>query len=141
MLITIPCFFQLSNCGVHEESFHGISPDDVMSGELDVQILDYSSQILKTQFNIRYGLHMPSYLYGLEKSNDTCSKIPSYENAVQIHVIPGHYLVSALKNRQLYVYDSLYYRDHVLQLIPQLRILYEPDFVDNLQYSCPQSQG
>ena len=133
--------FQALPYGVHEESFHGISPVDVMSGELEIQILDYSSQVLRTQFNINYGLHLPSYLYDLEKSRGTCSKIPSHATAVQIHFISGHNLVSALQDRQLYVYDSLYNRAHVLDLIPQLFLLYETNLVDNLQYSCPQRQG
>lgn len=33
---------------LHDESFHGLSVDDVLSGEMDVQMMDFISQVLKT---------------------------------------------------------------------------------------------
>lgn len=112
-----------------------------MNGELDVQIVDYVSQLLCAQFNIRWGLLPPSHLYGLEKAKRSCDKIPLSEFAVQIHVIPGHYLVSAQINGSLLVIDSLYNKSHLSAVITQLKILYTECAVRTLKYITPQSQG
>ena len=124
-------------------SFHGLSADDVLDGELDVQVLDFVTQILKSQFHpqYQYGLLPPSRLYALEMSGASHPKIPHEEFAVQIHIIPGHYMVSAQMNGRLHVYDSLYSISHLNAVVPQLRILYEDDMVTNVIYTCPQTQG
>lgn len=130
---------------LHDESFHGLSVDNVLSGEMDVQMMDFISQVLKTQFKSHFecldGLLPPSYLYGLEKYDREHSKISNQNFAVQIHIIPGHYMVSTQVNGRLCVYDSLYNICHLNALKPQLRLLYDTDVINNVIYTCPQSQG
>lgn len=43
---------------LHDESFHGLSVDDVLSGEMDVQMMDFISQVLKTQFKSHFEVLM-----------------------------------------------------------------------------------
>lgn len=108
-------------------------------------MMDFISQVLKTQFKSHFecldGLLPPSYLYGLEKYDREHSKILNQNFAVQIHIIPGHYMVSTQVNGRLCVYDSLYNICHLNALKPQLRLLYDTDVINNVIYTCLQSQG
>lgn len=122
-------------------SFHDLDPDSVLNGELDSTIADYLSQILRAQYPSVSGLLPPSQLYVLVRENRPRQKLPPSEFCVQIHVYPGHYLVSAQINGSVTVIDSLDHPSHLPAVMPQLKFLYSDAALNNLQYRVPQSQG
>lgn len=89
-----------------------------MSGQLPVQALD--------QFSTLLGLLTPSFLYGatLAKDNIGVHHADRRTRIVQIHIIPGHYVVSCQRDNKIYIYDSLPYINRPQQLLPQLQIRY-----------------
>ena len=104
--------------------------------------MDYISQILKVQYNCAYGMMPPSYLYQLDISNSVGNfhKVPSGVDAVQIHFVRNHYMVSVQINKQIYVYDSLLNSAHLEAVKSQLRLVYERMNSEPILL-CPQSQG
>ena len=89
-----------------------------MSGQLPVQALDQFSTLLE--------LLTPSFLYGatLAKDNIGVHHADRRTRIVQIHIIPGHYVVSCQRDNKIYIYDSLPYINRPQQLLPQLQIRY-----------------
>lgn len=128
---------------VHEQSFHNVHPDNVLHGEIEITVMDYVSQLLKVKFGCQHATLPPSYLYGLEmaKRQRPSGKLPSHVNAVQIHFVSNHYLVSSQSHGKLYIYDSLHSYQHVSLVLTQLRILYQQVYRDSISYLIPQSQG
>eukprot|EP00918_Siedleckia_nematoides_P079770 GHVU01174773.1.p1 GENE.GHVU01174773.1~~GHVU01174773.1.p1 ORF type:complete len:183 (+),score=1.40 GHVU01174773.1:303-851(+) len=105
--------------------------------------MDYATQLLKTQFNCKYGMFTPSYLYSLASASDhtRCPKVPRDHDALQIHYIAGHYILSAKKGNTIFLYDSLPHLSHESNVLPQLHILYEGHTDFSLQCLTPQFQG
>lgn len=52
--------------GVHGQSVHGIKQEDVLNGDVSIQILDYVCYKLKLQYPGSNGLLPLSFLYSLE---------------------------------------------------------------------------
>lgn len=128
--------------GVHKESFHGMQPQEVLSGELSIQVLDYISCLIKLQYPHVNGLQPPSEIYAASlKHQDSSLKLTKDPQAVQIHWICEHYLVSAQINTHLHVFDSLYNINHLVELKSQLRVIYTDSDNRNVNYTVPQSQG
>ncbi|XP_060608188.1 uncharacterized protein LOC132760258 [Ruditapes philippinarum] len=128
--------------GVHEYSFHGMNIDDVLRGDIDIQIMDYSCQLLRTQYQCIHGMLTPSYLHSLVSSGQNIAKkIPKNVKAVQMHYITGHYTLSARNHENITVFDSLPSPAHLKELIPQLSLLYESFSLDGIHYTTPQHQG
>lgn len=132
-------YFQI--IGTHEYSFHNVQPNDVLHGELHIQTMDYITQTLKVQFNCQFGMLPPSFVYQLHRSNSVGNfqKIPWEKDAVQIHFIQNHFIVSAQLNKQIHLYDSLLNRSHVEAVKGQLQLIYESSCEPVLL--SPQSQG
>ena len=60
-------------------------PDNVVSGELPIEVLDLSSMLLKKQFNVTHGLLCPSYIYAhilIGQQVPEADRIPSTCTAV-----------------------------------------------------------
>lgn len=71
--------------------------DKVLHGEIPIEILDFSSVVLKHQFALEYGLLVPSRVYAHTVEGrpiPTTDCIPSNCTAVQMHFVPGHYILS-----------------------------------------------
>lgn len=123
-------------------TFHNMDLNNIMSGSIDVEVLDYFSMVLKTQLHIEHGLLPPSHIHH-QSCAGTASKgiIPKDANAVQIHYIDGHYVVSCKTNNNITVFDSLNNPERTRFLSKQLKIVYEN--VDNMttNYVIPQTQG
>ena len=65
---------------------------------------------------------------------------------VQIHIIPGHYVVSCQDEGQITIYDSVPYVERSVQLLPQLKVRYSlldnhPDPISLVKYIIPQIQS
>ena len=65
---------------------------------------------------------------------------------VQIHIIPGHYVVSCQDEGQITIYDSVPYVERSVQLLPQLKVRYSlledhPDPLSLVKYIIPQIQS
>ena len=91
-----------------------LDPTSILSGELHVQALDEYSKLL--------GLVSPSFLYGPSLAQDNVGPLHADANSriVQIHFIPGHYVVSCEDEGQITIYDSVPYEERSVQLLPQL---------------------
>ena len=120
---------------------------NIFDGEIPIEILDFSSVVLKHQFSVEYGLLPPSRVYAHILENrplPATDRIPSYYTAVQIHYVQGHYVVSYQFMNSITIYDSLPYIGRLEQVMPQLKILYQ-SFVENpetpVSYCTPQHQG
>ena len=120
---------------------------NIFDGEIPIEILDFSSVVLKHQFSVEYGLLLPSRVYAHILENrplPATDRIPSYYTAVQIHYVQGHYVVSYQFMNSITIYDSLPYIGRLEQVMPQLKILYQ-SFVENpetpVSYCTPQHQG
>ncbi|WAR30905.1 PIF1-like protein [Mya arenaria] len=128
----------------HQDIFYGLNPSSVMMGYIDIQVLDYYSALLKAQCAQTHGLIPPSVLYQQQLSNEnihTGQIVPEGVDAVQIHFINDHYLVSAKQNDTITVFDSLKNTNRVQRLIPQLRRIYGDLGKLSIKYIVPQSQG
>ncbi|XP_053378668.1 uncharacterized protein LOC128548229 [Mercenaria mercenaria] len=100
---------------IHEESFHGLHPSSVLSGSVDIQVLDYYSQLLKTQFGLTYGLIPPSAVYQLQTSKEqkSLTQIVSKNTAsVQMHFIDSHYVVKGVNPSDITI-DQRTIRTHL----------------------------
>ena len=117
--------------------------DSVLHGEIDIQVLDYTSQVLKVQYECDYGLLSPSYLYSCVRSNVTnvSAKIPRNVKAIQMHYIPGHYVLSSQNKDKIIVFDSLPSDDHKRDVFQQLQLLYDNFHENNVEYTTAQHQG
>ena len=120
---------------------------NILDGEMSIEILDFSSVVLKHQFSVEYGLLLPSRVYAHILENrplPATDRIPSHCTAVQIHYVQGHYVVSYQFMNSITIYDSLPYIGRLEQVMPQLEILYQ-SFVENpeppVSYCTPQHQG
>ena len=72
------------------------------------------------------GLLPPSFLYGATLAQDNIGHLRADSDAriVQIHILPGHYVVSCQEKGKITIYDSVPSLDRSLQLLPQLKIRY-----------------
>ncbi|KAH3774425.1 hypothetical protein DPMN_175807 [Dreissena polymorpha] len=71
--------------GLHEYSFCGIAADDVLEGDIDIRIMDYTSHLLRVQFQCQYGMLAPSYLHCLvTKGEEIPVKIPAGDAMMHI---------------------------------------------------------
>ena len=73
---------------LHAHCFHGLTPNDVLQGDLAIQTLDYISTLLKAQYDVTHGCLPPSYIYSIARSEQplhTAHQIPPEVRAVQIH--------------------------------------------------------
>ena len=120
--------------------------NNVLCGELPIEVLDLSSMLLKKQFNVTHGLLCPSYIYahiltGQQVPEADC--IPSTCTAVQMHFVPYHYILSYQFMKTITIYDSVYAPERIQQVLPQLKTLYKgmaekPETPIN--YCIPQHQ-
>ena len=132
---------------MHQESFSGLLPNSVLSGELEIIVLDYVSRLLKVQFNFCHGLLPLSYIYGLLHSNEVLPQahlIPSQTDAVKMHYVEHHYVVSQQTGSAIQVWDSLPNENRLAQILPQLKLVYacmrdNPD--TKVSYIVAQHQG
>ena len=131
---------------LHEYSFHNLSPEDVLHGDMAIQTLDRVSAILKVQYNLTYGCLPPTYLYGTVKSSIPLPReyvVPAGVRSVQIHFVYDHFVVSAQQNNTVAVYDLLRSAQRVAQVRPQLELLYQvlqTSDAPRVQYVVPQFQ-
>lgn len=116
--------------------------NNILSGSIDVQVMDYFSVLLKTQLHIEYGLLPPSLIYHQSIEGTTSEdSIPKEANAVQIHYIDAHYVVSSKTNKNITIFDSLNNPDRIQSLSKQLKIMYENFENMTISYVIPQTQG
>ena len=102
-------------------------PNHVLYGELPIEILDLSSVLLKHQFSLKHGLILPSCIYAhILEGNQLCDAecIPSDCAAVQMHFVPGHYILSYQFMETITIYDSSPIAGRIDQLLPQLKLVY-----------------
>ena len=90
----------------------------------------------------------PSFLYGAALAQDYVEPLHADANSriVQIHIIPGHYVVSCQDEGQITIYDSVPYVERSVQLLPQLKVRYSllddhPDPLSLVKYIIPQIQS
>lgn len=83
----------------------------------------------------------PQYLYTCTIMTSACPKVPCSADAVQMHYIPGHYVLSAQRRGIIYMYDSLPGATHRQSILQQLQLLYEGFNEAAVQYVTPQFQG
>ena len=62
-------------------------------------------------------------------------------NAVQIHYIPRHYLLSARQHEKIFILDSLPSDNHFQSVAPQMDLIYEKFTMTDVEYKTPQNQG
>ena len=113
----------------------------VLSGEIHIEALD--------EFSVLAGLIPPQTLYYAVLSGSASLKeleIDESVFAVQIHYITGHYVVSHQNELGIFVFDSLPYSERVVDLLPQLLLLYKQlrhtdNPVASIQYKISQLQG
>ena len=129
--------------GIHSTDYLAIvDRNEILSNrEISIQCLDDFSTLLNIQ--------TPSQLYystlthsGLPAEN----RIQAHANAVQIHFINNHYVVSAQTNGVITVYDSIPSSNRVNELLKQLKTLYVTlqnyqNPVSQIRYIIPQFQG
>ena len=129
--------------GIHSTDYLAIVDRNeiLRNREISMQCLDDLSTLLD--------ILTPSQLYystlthsGLPAEN----RIQAHANAVQIHFINNHYVVSAQTNGVITVYDSIPNSNRVNELLEQLRILYVTvqnyqNPVGQIRYIIPQCQG
>ena len=133
----------LNAMGSHSvDSLAIVDRNEILSNrEISIQCLDDFSTLLN--------LLTPSQLYystlthaGLPEGN----RIQAHTNAVQIHYINSHFVVSAQTNGCITVYDSIPSSNRVNELLEQLKILYVSlqnyqNPVNQIRYTIPQNQG
>ena len=122
-------------------SFTAATPHHVLSGEIHIEALD--------EFSVLAGLIPPQTLYYAVLSG--CASLKELEIdesvfAVQIHYITGHYVVSHQNELGIFVFDSKPYTERVVDLLPQLLLLYkklrrEDNPAACIQYKISQLQG
>lgn len=117
--------------------------ESISSGCIEIQVLDYYSQLLKAQFQANYGLLPPSLLYQEQMSQQipTNCHVPVDADAVQIHYLQGHYVVSAKYKNSITVYDSLRNSCRIQALQQQLINMYGNISSMDIKYVVSQSQG
>lgn len=116
----------------------------ILSGCIEIQVLDYYSKLLKAQFGAIYGLLPPSLLYQQQMSQelpDNCPHVTMDADAVQIHYLQGHYVVSAKNKNSITVYDSLRNSSRVQALQQQLTNMYGNICSMQIKYVVAQPQG
>ena len=83
----------------------------MFENNLPISLMDYVSVLLKAQFNVSLGLYPPSYVYAKVVAGETFlpeQVIPrDAAEAVQIHFINSHYVVSYYHEGSVTVFDSL----------------------------------
>lgn len=127
-------FLSFQCVGVHEHSFTGINIDNVFRGEIDIQIMDYTCQLVRVRYQCQYGMLPPSYLQALLlNGKELPRKIPKNVRAVKMHYSSAHYVLSARKNENIVVFDSLPSQSHLKDVIPQLTALYENFDINDIQ--------
>ena len=134
---------------LHQHLYTGVNFTDILVGEAPINIMDLISMRLKTQYRKQHGLLALSYVYAKECAKETLADteiIPQNVIAVQIHFVNGHYLISCQLPPNIYIIDSLSYKQRVSQLMPQLRLSYEVVNdrrvkQSDVRYYVPQSQG
>lgn len=104
------------------------------------------SVLLKAKFNVSLALYPPSYVYAKMAARENLPPeqvIPrDSAEAIQIHFINYHYVVSYYHQGSVTVYDSLHNASRCADLNPQLQLLYAScDKPITIQYKVPQSQG
>ena len=121
-------------------------PNNVLNGELSIEILDLSSLLLKNQFALNHGLLFPSQIYAhiLEGSSlNEADCVPSFCTAVQMHFVPGHYILSYQFMKTITIYDSSPAAGRKEQILPQLKLMYKV-LTENpetpIYYCTPQRQ-
>ena len=118
--------------------------ESISSGCIEIQVLDYYSQLLKAQFEAKYGLLPPSMLYHEQISQQiptNCHHVPVDADAVQIHYLQDHYVVSAKYKNSITVYDSLRNSCRIQDLQQQLINMYGNISSMDINYVVSQSQG
>ena len=133
----------------HQHLYTGVNFTDILAGEAPINVMDLISMRLRTQYRKQHGLLALSYMYAKECAKETLADteiIPRNVIAVQIHFVNGHYLISCRLPPNIYVIDSLSYKQRVSQLMPQLRLIYEVVNdrrveQSDVRYYVPQSQG
>ena len=116
--LTSPSRHSLSPKLPQDVLLHGFTPSTVFHGELQIAALDAFSRLLH--------LLPPSVLFSACMNRDNLGqhRVHPSATAVQIHYIPGHYLVSYQHQGTITLYDSLPHYQRVQQLMPQLKVLY-----------------
>ena len=129
--------------GIHSTDYLAIVDRNeiLRNREISIQCLDDFSTLLD--------ILTPSQLYYSTLTHSGLpaeSRIQPHVNAVQIHFINNHYVVSAQTNGVITVYDSIPNSNRVNELLEQLRILYVTvqhyrNPVSQIKYIIPQCQG
>ena len=130
----------------HQHLYTGVNFTDILAGEAPINLVDLISMRLRTQYRKQHAL---SYVYAKHCAKETLAAneiIPRNVIAVQIHFVNGHYLISCQLPPNIYVIDSLLYKQRVSQLMPQLQLIYEVVYdgrvkQSDIRYYVPQSQG
>ena len=114
------------------ETFAYIDPNDVLSGELSLDVLD--------KFSLLAGLIPPGTLYYGVQTNSVneIMRVPKDRYHVQIHFIFNHYLVSCQSTGKIFIYDSLPNNSRISSLKSQLESVYVDVKEENIDYSVPQ---
>ena len=117
------------------ETYAYINPDDVLSGELGIDVLDKVSLLI--------GLVPPGTIYyGVQtKSENESLRVQKDKYKDQIHFIANHYVVSCQAKSKITVYDSLQDPSRISSLKPQLEFLYCDVKTEDISYCVPQFQG
>ena len=112
----------------HQHLYSGVNFTVILAGEAPINVMDLISMRLRMQYRKQHGLLALSYVYTKECAKETLADneiIPRNVIAVQIHFKNGHYLISCQLPPNIYVIDSLPYKQRVSQLMPQLQLIYE----------------
>ena len=117
------------------ETFAYIDPNDVLIGELGIDVLDKVSLLI--------GLIPPGTIYyGVQtKSVNESLRVEKDKYHVQIHFIANHYIVSCQAKGKITIYDSLPDTSRISSLKPQLESLYYDVKTEDICYCVPQFQG
>ena len=118
----------------------------MFENNLPISLMDYVSVLLKAQFNVSLGLYPPSYVYAKVVAGETLlpeQVIPrDAAEAVQIHFINSHYVVSYYHEGSVTVFDSLPNATRCADLNPQLKLVYAScNAPITIGYKVPQTQG
>ncbi len=105
----------------------------VGEGDLEVHHLD--------AFSKKYGLIPPGYVASLTREGNAMPEKINRDH-VQIHHVPGHYVVSQLiaRTKRLVVWDTIRNLDRVDAMIEQIEALYDDKSYDVVQYRLVQQQ-
>ena len=71
----------------------------------------------------------------------TCPRIPKNVNPVQIHYIPGSYLLSARQHERIFILDSLPFDNHFQSVAPKMDLIYEKFTMTDVEYKTSHNQG